>query len=63
MGFPGASKAEARKAFRDLAKKWHPDKHPNNLEEAKKKFQAIQTAYDNLMSTDEDARIEALGHK
>ncbi len=42
---------------------WHPDKHPENQEEAKDKFQAIQRAYDSLMSTDEDARIEALAHK
>jgi len=57
----GASKADARKAYRELAKKWHPDKHPTNQEEAKLKFQAIQKAYDSLMTTDEDARIEALG--
>ena len=57
----GASKVDARKAYRELAKKWHPDKHPNNVEEAKLKFQAIQKAYDSLMTTDEDAKIEALG--
>lgn len=45
------------------AQLWHPDKHPENAEEAKVKFQAIQQAYDSLMSTDEDARIEALAHK
>jgi len=62
LGIPiGASKADARKAYRELAKKWHPDKHPTNQEEAKLKFQAIQKAYDSLMTTDEDARIEALG--
>jgi DnaJ-class molecular chaperone len=43
-----------------MAKKWHPDKHPNNAEEAKSKFQEIQRAYESLMTTDEDARIEAL---
>ena len=42
---------------------WHPDKHPENVEEAKKRFQEIQRAYDSLMTTDEDTRIEALGHK
>lgn len=56
----GASKADVKKAFRTLAKKWHPDKHPENQEEAKTKFQAIQKAFESLMSTDEDARIEAL---
>ena len=42
---------------------WHPDKHPENVEEAKKRFQEIQRAYDSLMTTDEDTRIEALGHR
>ena len=45
-----------------MAKIWHPDKHPNNQEEAKIKFQAIQKAYDSLMTTDEDAKVEALAH-
>ena len=42
---------------------WHPDKHPENVEEAKQRFQEIQRAYDSLMTTDEDTRVEALGHK
>ena len=42
---------------------WHPDKHHDNAEEATVRFQAIQRAYDSLMSTDEDARIEALAGK
>lgn len=45
---------------RRLAKLWHPDKHPENAEEAKERFQKIQRAYDSLMLTEEDARIEAL---
>eukprot|EP00955_Chlamydomonas_euryale_P038628 351140-Chlamydomonas_euryale.AAC.48 len=32
----------------------HPDKHPDNVEEAKAKFLVIQKAYDSLMSTDEE---------
>lgn len=39
---------------------WHPDKHPNNQEEAKTRFQAISEAYNNLMSTSEDDRVEQL---
>ena len=58
--FPVLQQADVKKAFRTLAKKWHPDKHPENQEEAKTKFQAIQKAFESLMSTDEDARIEAL---
>ncbi|GAX80414.1 hypothetical protein CEUSTIGMA_g7853.t1 [Chlamydomonas eustigma] len=51
---PGASKSEVKKAYRRLAMLWHPDKHPDNQEEAKAKFQVIQKAYDMLMSTDEE---------
>lgn len=57
---PGTSKAELKKVYRKLALKWHPDRHPNKQEEAKAKFQAISKAYDSLMSTDEETRIEAL---
>lgn len=39
---------------------WHPDKHPTNQEEAKARFQAISEAYNNLMSTSEDDRVEQL---
>jgi hypothetical protein len=45
---------------RKLAVQWHPDKHINNQEEAKKRFQAISEAYNNLMSTNEDDRVEQL---
>ena len=42
---------------------WHPDKHPENVVEAKQRFQEIQRAYDSPMTTDEDTRVETLGHK
>jgi curved DNA-binding protein CbpA len=32
----------------------HPDKHPDNQEEAIQKFQVIQRAFESLMSTDEE---------
>uniref|UniRef100_A0A7S0MYR3 J domain-containing protein n=1 Tax=Pyramimonas obovata TaxID=1411642 RepID=A0A7S0MYR3_9CHLO len=60
----GATKDEIKKAYRLLAKKWHPDKHqsagPEALAAAGLKFQEIQKAFDSLMSTDEDATVEAL---
>ena len=40
--------------------KYHPDKHPDNPEEAKEKFQKIQQAYTALMTTDEDTEIGQL---
>ncbi len=57
----GTSKADCKVAYRRLVKKWHPDKHPGDPEEASKKFQLIQKAFDSLMSTDEDATIYAIG--
>lgn len=34
--------------YRRLALKWHPDKNPNNKDEAEKKFKEISEAYDVL---------------
>lgn len=57
----GASKAECKAAYRKLALKWHPDKNPDNREEAEKMFQEISRAYESLMTTDEDQTIQQLG--
>ena len=55
LGVPlGTSKADVKVAFRKLALIWHPDKNPNNREEAEARFQEISKAYDSLMATDED---------
>ena len=34
--------------YRRLALKWHPDKNPNNQEQATKKFKEISEAYEVL---------------
>ncbi len=48
LGVPReASQAEIQKAYYDLAKKYHPDKNPDD-KTAKKKFQQIQAAFDVL---------------
>ncbi len=42
-----ASAADIQKAYRDLARKYHPDLHPDD-KDAKKKFQEVQGAFDVL---------------
>ena len=42
-----ASQADIQKAYRDLARKHHPDMNPDNPK-AKKKFQEVQAAFDVL---------------
>lgn len=64
LGVPlGASKVEVKKAYRKLAMLWHPDKHQGgDSETAKAKFQEIQNAYDSLMTSNEDEKVEQLAH-
>ena len=66
LGVPlGASKDECKRAYRKLAVRWHPDKHPDGdvRVEAEAKFKEIQRAFDALMTTDENQTIEALAAK
>ena len=46
---PGASEDEIKKAYKNLAKKYHPDV-TGNSPEAEKKMQEINAAYDELMN-------------
>lgn len=39
---------EITKSYRRLALLWHPDKNPNNIEEAEEKFKLIGEAYEEL---------------
>ena len=43
-----ASDSEIKSAYFRLAKIWHPDKNPNNIEEATQKFNLISEAYNIL---------------
>ena len=44
---PGATAAELKKAYRGLAKKYHPDLHPGD-KEAEARFKEINEAYETL---------------
>lgn len=48
---PGASEAEIKSAYKELVKKYHPDKYVNNplADLAQEKMQEINEAYDYLM--------------
>ena len=48
LGVPRTASAEdIRKVYRDLARKYHPDLHPDDAS-AKEKFKQVQTAFDVL---------------
>jgi len=51
----GASQDEIKKAYRELARKWHPDRNPDD-KQAEEHFKEIQQAYDVL--SDEEKRKE-----
>jgi DnaJ-class molecular chaperone len=42
------SQKDIGKAFRNLARRWHPDANANNSREAEEKFKDIQEAYEVL---------------
>jgi len=54
-----ASPEEIKKAFRTLAKKYHPDANPGS-KEAEEKFKEISEAYDVLTDKDKKAKYEQL---
>lgn len=56
-----ASTDDIRKAYRKLAKRYHPDVNPNN-KSAEEKFKAISAAYDILSDPKRKQRYDSYGH-
>ena len=57
----GASEAEIKKAYRTMAKKYHPDMNPDN-KEAEAKFKEVNEAYAVLSDADKRAKYDQFGH-
>lgn len=56
-----ADDASIKKAYRALAKKYHPDMNPDN-KEAEAKFKEVNEAYDVLSDSDKRAKYDQYGH-
>ena len=56
-----ASEAEIKRAYRKVAKKYHPDMNPGD-KEAEEKFKEAAEAYDVLSNEDKRARYDQFGH-
>jgi len=56
-----AGETEIKKAYRQLAKKYHPDMNPGDAE-AEKNFKEVNEAYDVLSDSDKKAKYDQYGH-
>ena len=57
-----ATDDEIKKAYRKLAKKYHPDANPDNKEAAEAKFKEVNEAYENLSDPQKRKMYDQFGH-
>src|ERR1044071_8934327 len=57
-----ATEAEIKKAYRQMALKYHPDKNPGN-KEAEEKFKEAASAYEVLSDKEKRQRYDQFGHQ
>ena len=57
----GASEDEIKKAYRQMAKKYHPDLNPGD-KEAEARFKEVNEAYEVLSESQKKARYDQYGH-
>ena len=57
----GAAEDEIKKAYRQMAKKYHPDLHPGD-KDAEAKFKEVNEAYEVLSDSQKRARYDQFGH-
>lgn len=63
LGVPrDATEDEIKKAFRKLARKYHPDVNRDNPKAAEEKFKEINEAYEVLSDPQKRARYDQFGH-
>ncbi len=57
----GADDSQIKRAYRQLAKKYHPDMNPGDAE-AEAKFKEVNEAYAVLSDADKKAKYDQFGH-